>query len=115
MPRQQIPTGECGLFLWVKQENTPLVFFQRSGGQAFMHIDGDVAALVRTGVEDQFALQFHQQQMFSFADMTVKVSVTPEQIRSLQQGLKLPTGSISVSTKDGWSAALPVAGIIGCQ
>lgn len=115
LPSQQIPTGECGLFLWAKHQDTPLVFFQRSGGGAFMHLDDAVVGLTRTGAIDQIALQFYEAQIFMVADVTVKVDVNPEQIRSLQQGLKLPSGSISVTTKAGWSAAMPVAGAIGCQ
>lgn len=112
---RQIAPGECGLFLWMKRDDAPLVFFQRSGGEAYMQIDGNVATLARTEAEGQFAFQFHRDQAFSAAGLTVKVSVTPEQTRSLQQGLKLPTGSISVSAPEGWSVVLPVAGAIGCQ
>ena len=115
MPSQQIPSGECGLFLWAKRQDAPLVFFQRSGGNTFMHLDGNVVELRRTSATDQIALQFYQKQTFSIADLIVKIDVVPEQIRSLQQGLKIPSGSISITTKGGWSAAMPVAGAIGCQ
>ncbi len=115
MPPQQIPNGECGLFLWAKRQDTPLVFFQRSGGNTFMHLDGQVVELTRTSAVDQIALQFYQAQTFVIEGLTVKIDVKPEQIRSLQQGLKIPSGSISITTKDGWSAAMPVAGAIGCQ
>lgn len=115
MPSQQIPNGECGLFLWAKRQEAPLVFFQRSGGSTFMHLDGKVVELKRTSATDQIALQFYQKQTFSVADLIVKTDVKPEQIRSLQQGLKIPSGSISITTKDGWSVAMPVAGAIGCQ
>lgn len=115
LPPQQIPAGECGLFLWAKRQDAPLVFFQRSNGATFMHFDDQVVALLRTSATDQIAMQFFQAQTFSFADLSVKIELNPEQIRSLQQGLKIPSGSMSITTTDGWSAAMPVAGAIGCQ
>lgn len=115
MPSQQIPAGECGLFLWAKRQDTPLIFFQRSGGQTFMHFDNNVVGLTRASAIDQIAMQFFRSQTFSFADMTVKIDLNPEQVRSLQQGLKIPSGSMSIATNDGWSVAIPVAGVIGCQ
>ena len=114
MPSQQIPSGECGLFLWAKRQDAPLIFFQRSGGDTLMHLDGNVVELSRASATDQIAMQFYQKQTFSVADLIVKIDVKPEQIRSLQQGLKIPSGSISITTKSGWSAAMPVAGAIGC-
>ena len=112
---QQVNAGECGLFLWAKRDDTPLVLFQRSNGDAFMRVDGVQMALARTSIEDQIALQFHRLQEFSVADMSIRVTVTPEETRTLQQGLKVPSGSIAISTESGWSASIPVAGAIGCQ
>ncbi len=80
-----------------------------------MDLDGNVAQLDRIGVEDVIGLQFHKNQQFTMTDMNIRVAVVPENTQSLQQGLKLPTGSISVSTGDGWSASIPVAGAIGCK
>ncbi len=115
LPSQQLAAGECGLFLWAKREDTPLVFFQRSTGPAFMDVDGAFSELARTNAEDAIGLQFHQLQQFTAADMQIRVSITPEQTQSLQRGLKLPSGSISVVTGDGWSVSIPVAGAIGCR
>lgn len=112
---QQVNAGECGLFLWAKRDDTPLVLFQRSNGETFMRIDGTQVPLVRTGIEDQIALQFHEIQQFTASDMAIRVTITPEETRTLQQGLKVPAGSIAISTESGWSASIPVAGAIGCQ
>lgn len=115
IPAQQVATGECGLFLWAKREDAPLILFQRSNGNTLMRVDGSVQGLARTAMENQLALQFFRNQEFTLADMTIKVAIVPEQTRTLQQGLKVPSGSISISTQSGWSAAIPVAGAIGCQ
>ena len=112
---QQVNAGECGLFLWAKRDDTPLVLFQRSNGEAFMVVDGTQTPLMRTAIEDQIALQFHKMQEFTALDMAIRVSITPEDTRTLQQGLRVPSGSIAISTESGWSASIPVAGAIGCQ
>lgn len=80
-----------------------------------MDVDGSFSELVRTDAEDAIGLQFYQLQQFTAADMRIQVSVTPEETQSLQRGLKLPSGSISVVTGDGWSVSIPVAGAIGCR
>lgn len=115
IPAQQVSSGECGLFLWAKREDAPLIMFQRSNGETLMRVDGALQGLNRSSMENQIALQFYRDQQFALGDMSFKVSVTPEQTRTLQQGLKVPSGSISISTESGWSAAIPVAGAIGCQ
>lgn len=80
-----------------------------------MHFDDQVVALMRTSAADQIAMQFFKSQTFNAADLTVKLELNPEQVRSLQQGLKITSGSMSITTAGGWSAAMPVAGAIGCQ
>ncbi len=115
VPPQTLASGECGLFLWLKRDDAPLVFFQRSDGTATMAIDGVETVLTRTSQKGRIALEYFEEQSFEHAGLTLAVSVTPEEKRSLQQGLKLPSGSVSAQTADGWSALLPVVGLIGCK
>lgn len=115
LPSQQLGENECGLFLWAKREDAPLVFFQRSSGQAYMDVDGSFEELTRTDAVDAIGLQFHQTQRFTASDLQIRVSIVPEETQTLLRGLKLPSGSISVVTGDGWSASIPVAGAIGCR
>jgi len=115
LPPQKLDIGECGLFLWLKREDAPLVFFQRSDGQAFMAVDGSMKPMERTETEQPIALQYFKNQSFEVGDMVIQISVKPESLRSLKQGLKLPDGSISIQQQGGWSAILPVAGLIACK
>ncbi|TNE66115.1 MAG: hypothetical protein EP335_03935 [Alphaproteobacteria bacterium] len=115
LPPQRLDKGKCGLFLWLKRPDAPLVFFQRSDGVASVALDGKVQSPHRTEKSAPITMQYFEDQTFRQADMTIKVTVQPESLRSLQQGLKLPTGSMSVATDAGWSAVLPVAGVIGCK
>lgn len=115
LPAQELGDNECGLFLWLRREDLPLVFFQHSDGRAYMAVDGAVRMLERTIAEESVALQYFRKQVFSAPGLTVSVSVEPETTPSLQQGLKVPKGTISLEVKEGWAAALPVAGLIGCR
>jgi len=115
LPPQNLAPGECGLFLWLKRDDAPLVFFQRSDGTATMAIDGAETVLTRTSQKGRIALEYFEAQSFEHAGLKLEVSLTPEEKRSLQQGLKLPSGSLSAQTADGWSALLPVVGLIGCK
>lgn len=115
LPAQALAEKECGLFLWLKREDTPLVFFQRANGQAVMALDSPNASLTRAAFDIPIAFQFFKEQQFSYADMEVFVSIEPEELRTLQKGRKVPTGKIAVSTAEGWGASLPVAGVIACK
>ena len=115
LPAQALAEKECGLFLWLKREDTPLVFFQRANGEAVMALDSPDAKLIRSAFDIPIAFQFFKEQQFSYADMKVSVSLEPEELRTLQKGRKVPTGKIAVSTEEGWGASLPVAGVIACK
>ena len=115
LPAQSLSDKECGLFLWLKREDTPLVYFQRANGNAVMALDGPDARLTREAFDFPIAFQFFKEQQFSFADITVSLSIEPEELRTLQKGRKVPSGKIAVSTSEGWGASLPVAGVIACK
>lgn len=115
LPAQALAEKECGLFLWLKREDTPLVFFQRAGGEAVMALDGPDANLTRSAFDIPIAFQFFKEQQFSYADMKVTLSIEPEELRTLQKGRKIPSGKIAISTEEGWGASLPVAGVIACK
>ncbi|MFC4348025.1 hypothetical protein ACFO5Q_09235 [Kordiimonas lipolytica] len=115
LPAQSLAAGECGLFLWLKRDDAPLVFFQKSDGSAVMMIDGVESPMRRMSQKGRIALEYFESQSFETADLALDVTVTPEAKRSLQQGLKLPSGMVSIETADGWSAVLPVIGLIGCK
>ncbi|WP_262689891.1 hypothetical protein [Kordiimonas aestuarii] len=116
LPAQTLAKGECGLFLWLKRDDAPLVFFQRSGSLAAeMIVDGSLRALTRDGAERPIGMSFFEKQNFVDDDLRVNLRIQVEADRSLQKGLKVPAGMVSIDTAEGWSAALPVAGAIGCK
>lgn len=116
LPPQELDAGTCGLFLWLKREDAPLFFFQRSDNpSAAMILDGERQTLPRTGTETLIAFNFYEKQTFSNGGFELTVNTKAEEVRTIRQGVKLETASVSLTTSDGWSAVLPAAGIIGCK
>lgn len=112
---QVLTDGQCSLFLWMKRDDAPLVFFQRSDGQAVMAIDGEERPLSRLAMTDRIAMEFYEHQHFSAGTVDVKVMLEPEATRSLQKGLKIPVASLAVTVAGGWSATVPAVGLVGCK
>ena len=116
LPAQVLGAGECGLFLWLKREDAPLIFFQRSQSEtARMIIDGAPRSLERTEMAGPIGMSFFERQAFVAEGMSVSLRMQVLMDQTLQGGLKVPSGIISIDRTDGWSAALPVAGAIGCK
>lgn len=115
LPAQTLGQNECGMFLWLRRDDVPLLFFQLSDGRAYMAVDGSVRNLNRTGAEDVVALQYFKRQQFTAPGLKVSLSINPEDTPSLQQGLRINSGTVSLEVDGGWAASLPVAGLIGCQ
>jgi hypothetical protein len=116
LPAQELDAGTCGMFLWLRREDTPLIFFQRSDEPAaVMILDGERQTLKRTGIETLIAFNFYEKQTFSNDSFELTVQAKAEEFRTIRQGVKLQSGSVSLTTSDGWSAVLPAAGLIGCK
>lgn len=111
---------ECGLFLWMKRSDTPLVYFQRASrsdleAHAEMVIDGIPKKLTRTAKSNLIALSYYEQQQFTVGDVTLELKMKANRSDNLRQGMKVPAATISLKDSNGWSAVLPVAGAIACQ
>lgn len=116
LPAQELAPGTCGLFLWLRRDDAPLIFFQTSReAAASMILDGASQSLARRAQGQLIAFNFFDRQRFSNGTFDVAVRITPEDKRSIRQGIKIETGTVSITGDDGWSASLPVAGIIGCK
>ena len=117
---KKLSPQECGLFLWMKRSDTPLVYFQRASradldARAEMVIDGMPKQLTRTARSNLIALSYYEQQQFTIGDITLELKMKADRSESLRQGMKVPAATISLKDSKGWSAVLPVAGAIACQ
>lgn len=116
LPGQTLEDGTCGLFLWLRRDDAPLIFFQRSSNSnATMILDGVSQSLPRILATELIGFNFFENQTFENDAFKLSVKTKAEAVRSIRQGIKIETGSISITTNNGWSAALPVAGVIGCK
>lgn len=116
LPARSLAEGTCGLFLWLRRDDAPLLFFQRSDtGAADMIFDASERTLERKTAETAIAFNFFEEQVFDAPNYQVVVKVQAETVRSIRQGIKIDSGTLSIRLADGWSASLPVGGVIGCQ
>ncbi len=116
LPPQRLEAGECGMFLWLKREDAPLVLFQKARSQtAVMSLEGGLLTLERSSAEGPVMSVFFERQRFSEGGFTASLTIRAERDAGIRNGLKVSSGSLSLSAGDGWSAALPIVGVIGCQ
>lgn len=116
LPPQTMPAGECGLFLWLRRDDAPLVLFQEADASSVkMILDGEETILERTTAEGPILSLFFESQQFQGNGFDVSLSIKAERDNSIRQGLRVPSGALSINAHDGWSGTLPVAGVIGCQ
>ncbi|WP_262696263.1 hypothetical protein [Kordiimonas aquimaris] len=116
LPGQTLEDSTCGLFLWLRRDDAPLIFFQRSNDpSATMILDGVSQSLPRISATELIGFNFFENQTFENNAFKLSVKTKAEAVRSIRQGIKIETGSISMTTNNGWSAALPVAGVVGCK
>ena len=116
LPGQTLEKDTCGLFLWLRRDDAPLIFFQKSNApHASMILDGVTQSLPRQSATGLIGFNFFENQTFENSAFKLSVRAKAEAVRSIRQGIKIETGNISITTQNGWSAALPVAGIIGCK
>ncbi len=116
LPPQELNDGECGLFLWLKREDAPLLYFQRSSTpSALIVLDGELAVLARQSARGLIGSTFYSEQSSAKEDVTASLKIQVERDGGLRQGMKVPAGTLMLEGADGWSAVLAIAGAIGCK
>jgi len=114
LPPQRMARGECGLFLWSRDDSPRFIFFSGfSGSGARMILDGRIVELER---RDAFASAARMPLEQSYATATgrlIEVKLTPGE--SLDGGVRIPAASISAEQEDGWSRVTPAVGMTACQ
>jgi hypothetical protein len=60
-------------------------------------------------------LGYAARQTYTWRGLTVVVGVEFEQRAGLGRGAIIPTGTIEMSRRDGWSYVVPVGGIVACE
>lgn len=117
LPRQTLKPGTCSMFLWVRDGEA---------ARRIMMITPD-PTLARVKVRQrQFSFEATAESgtkvaglspQMSFAGLGVSFSLdlTLAQRTALTQGFLVESGTLTYTAANGWSATLPVAGVVACE
>lgn len=113
---QDLRTGQCGLFLWSRDDTRDLVLFgSGSRAEAKMNIAGQDVTFARTAAEGANTLGQYPRQSYQRGDLSINLSMDIEPRPNLSGGAVVPRGSLRFEQTGGWNLVLPVGGIIACQ
>jgi len=113
---QRLRSGECGMFLWSRTADRKLVMFSKSDdGGAIVMLSGREQNVPRVSNEGKNVLGYSAQQSYVWRGLFLQVSIDMDQRPEIGRGAVIPTGTISISRRDGWEYVLPVGGIIACE
>jgi len=115
LPPQQLEEGECGLFLWSRDDAPELIFFANlSRSRALMNLDGTLTPMARASEDGAAQAGLTRQQSWrgqggAAAGLSLEIG------ESLRGGVRVPVASVRVTQADGWDRVVPAAGLTACQ
>lgn len=113
---QQLRTGQCGLFLWSRDDRQNLVLFGNgSRAEAKMQIAGEEVTFTRVSAEGVNTLGQYPRQIFQRGDLMASLSMDIQPRPNLSGGAVVPRGSLRFEQTGGWNLVVPVGGLIACQ
>ena len=114
LPPRQMAQGECALFLWSEESSRPLVFVQNiANDHTTMLIDNQSVDLGREQATDMVIPGFYARQNFKTETMELSVRLKPEDGRNLYEGIKIPSGILSLRNDDQSENIIAVSGLLG--
>lgn len=116
LPAQELSKGECAVFLWGTESTRPLVFTQTiKTGNAKALIDNAAVSLIRIEASNIIIPGFYENQTFSFDLGSVNIKLRPDGDRNLYEGIKIPSGIMSIKRNDKSENIISVSGLLGCN
>ena len=118
LPAQTLTEGECGLFLFSGRPSPRFVFYgEAASGRGKMLINDKETLFVRTeGDGEVFQLHFTRQVFREPVDgLEVIINVEPEDAAPDQKGQRIASGTLKMSSQDGWTLVMPVGGAATCE
>lgn len=114
--RQPLPPGACGMFLWARSTQQPVLIFAAfaNPAEARVRLRGRDLTLARTSAEGVAEYGHYETQVFANDRLTLTVDVTFDAQRQLSDGAAIERGVIRVRDREGWETVLPVGGLVGC-
>lgn len=113
---QQLLDGQCGLFLWSRDEGRNLVFFGLSArSEGKMMIAGQEVTLKRISARGEAFFGQHPNQTYKKGDISVTLSLGMEARPNMAGGAVVSRGSLRFEQTGGWNLVVPVGGLVACQ
>ncbi|MCC3861752.1 hypothetical protein [Pseudemcibacter aquimaris] len=116
LPAQSMEKGECITFLWAEQVNRPLIFTHNiKDDSATILINQQSVTGTRTSVEGSVIPGFFTSQSYKANDAVIDIKLKPDAAQNIYEGIKIPSGLITIKSQDGSQNIIPVSGMLGCN
>ncbi len=116
LPAQKLDKGECAIFLWSENVGRPLVFAQNiKTDKASLLINKAAMTLNRKEATAPVIPGFFAKQSFSNDEIYLDVRLRSEAGRNLYEGIKIPSGILTVRNPDRSENIISVSGLLGCN
>lgn len=116
LPAQKLAPGDCGLFLFADQPTPRFVFFGQSAKDygLIRHFGKEVPLKLISSGGDIFD-QTYSEQSFEAPSEGLKVTLSLNGYTATRDGGRIPSGSLRLTDKEGWTTVTPVAGATTCN
>lgn len=116
LPRQDLGTGQCALFIWKAGNEARLVLMARTDPQvARISLKGRPIDLARSDAPADPSGATFADAHYANGGVKVALAVTLEQRSALQGGAVVTGGILQLDLPGGESFVMPVAGLLACR
>lgn len=116
LPRQDLATGQCALFLWKAGNEARLVLMARvEPAVARIALDGRIVDLPRTDAHAGDPAGMFTDALYGDGTTTVTLNITLEQRSGLEGGAVVTDGTLRLDRANGDGFVMPVAGLLACR
>ena len=112
---QELGTGECGLFFWSKSTPRTFVFFQKQGETSAKYYGQGREIFLTTKTGIPLFTEASQIDIAYTSPEVDNINVKGSFSQIIEDGVRVPNGSISVIKPDGWQEITPVSGVYVCR
>ena len=109
--------NSCGLFLWsrIGQDRVLVTVLQNDVPGAMMRLDGRPQRLEQTLTEGRAYYGIFEKTYLRRPGLEVELTLDHNAIAGLPQGATVKRASMRLTDTEGFTLALPLAGLIACQ
>ncbi len=112
---QELAAGECGLFFWSKSTPRTFVFFQKQGESFAKYYHQGIETSIVADANIPGFTESSQIDIVYAGQDGVSINVKGKFSQIIEDGVRVPSGSISVEKPDGWQEIIPVSGVYVCR